>query len=264
MRILRRIVLLLLLVLPSVAGTTLAAEDALLPLRIAYLDDAGSALILLAAGGDEFRDVGLVPTLIKVESAGAAWRFLRNGQADVVAVDALSALDEISRDGSLVLYSGSGHLGEQRTDGEGVVDAPPARIVLVTLRERLVRERRLFNPVVEALVRAYCRSIRKPDSLLPVLATLRNGSSVGERVLVADPNPGYDGLDRLWKEQGLQRRGQPRDYLSSHINEEYYCDSLYLLLDRSPEDPDLRRLLSRAVCVPNCCTPYRASPAAHG
>lgn len=252
--------LLLLTVLTQMAGAALGAEDALLPLRIAYLDDPGSAPILLAAGGAKFREAGLVPTLIRVESAGAAWLLLHNGQADVVAVDALSALDEISRDGRLALFSGSGHLGERQPE-DGVVDAPPARIVLVALRERLVRERLLFNPVVEALVRAYCHSIRWPDSLLPVLATLHDGSGGKGRMLKVDPNPGYDGLARIWKERGLQRLGQPRDYLSSHVNEEYYCDSLYLLLDRAPDDPDLRQLLHRAVCVPSCCTPYRASSA---
>lgn len=260
MRILLRTVLLLLFIIPQMTGAVFGAENTLLPLRIAYLDDPGSAPILLAAGGEEFRDAGLRPTLIRVESPAAAWELLGSGQTDVVAVDALSALEGISRDGRLALFSGSGHLGERQ--GEG--DVPPARIVLVALRERLVRERRLFNPVVEALVRGYCRLVRQPDSLPPVLGTLRNGAGLQGNVLLIDPDPGYDGLARIWKERALQRQGQPRDYLSSHVNEEYYCDSLYLLLDRSPNDPELRQLLNRAVCVPNCCTPYTASLTTQG
>ena len=122
------------------------------------------------------------------------------------------------------------------------------RVVLVARRDRLIRERAFFNGFVEELIKNHCLLGRTPES----------DSAVGgvKARLVSDPDPDYDGLSRLWKSRGLARPGQPRDYLSSHVNEEYFCDALYYLAERSPQDEQLRELLARAVCVPNCCAVY--------
>jgi hypothetical protein len=241
-----------------------AAANSLI--RIGYVDNPGSGLVLLAASVDAFSAVGLKARLVKATSAESALKLLKNGAIDVAAVDALSALREISVDGRIAIFSGSGYLPKGVLD-ELVADAPdnalPGRIVVVALRDRLLQERQFFNPVADALIRAYGRYYHAPEATLTDIRTHLSAVSAGGAVPVFDPNPGYDSLARLWKEQGLQRKGQPRDYLATHVNEEYFCDALYQLLDQAPKDPALNQLLNRAVCPPDCC-PVKKQPPAQG
>jgi hypothetical protein len=252
------------LLLNSLWGTPSHAASTNSLFRIGYVDNPGSGLVLLAASGDEFGAVGLKARLVKAASAESALKLLKSGVIDAAAVDALSALREISVDGRIAIFSGSGYLPKGELD-ELVADAPdnalPGRIVVVALRDRLLQERQFFNPAADALIRAYGRYYRAPGTALADIRTLLSAASAGGAMPVFDPNPGYDSLARLWKELGLQRQGQPRDYLATHVNEEYFCDALYQLLDRLPKDPALNQLLNRAVCPPDCCPVNKQLPA---
>jgi hypothetical protein len=129
--------------------------------------------------------------------------------------------------------------------------------------DQLQQERQFFNPAADALIRAYGRYFQKPGIAIADIRTHLSTASAGGAMPVFDPNPGYDSLARLWKEQGLQRQGQPQEYLATHVNEEYFCDALYQLLDQSPEDTALNQLLNRTVCPPDCC-PINKQPPAQG
>jgi len=231
--------------------------------HIGYLDDPGSGLVQHAADRGGFRAVGLRVELVKTDSAENALALLKSCAIDAAAVDSISALADIARDGRIAIFSGSGHLpatvNSLDANGKTPDKTPAERIVIVALRERLLSERQLFNRVSDALIRAYASYYRQQEKAPGEIRQNPGPNSAGTAIVLLDPNPGYDDLARLWKERGLQREGQPRDYLATHINEEYFCDALYLLLERAPDDPALLLLLNRAVCVPNCCSIYKQS-----
>lgn len=219
-----------------------AADMVSEPVRVVITNASyGRALEQLAAMGRV--------RLTRAGSGETAWSLLKEDKADVVAMEVLTALERISGDGTLALFASLGRPAELAGQSD-VNRVSPHRVVLVARRERLLRERIFFNKFVEELIRNHCHVDRKPEE--------RPGQEEIMADFASDPDPGYDELARLWKSRGLGRPGQPRDYLSSHVIEEYYCDALYYLADRSPEDEKLRELLARAVCVPNCCTVYPA------
>lgn len=256
-------ILCLALLLNALLGLPAHAATSNPLIRIGYVDNPGSGLVLLAAAGDEFDAVRLKVRLVHTASTESALTLLKKRVIDAAAVDALSALREISEDGRIAIFSGSGHLPPSELE-ELVADAQDnsqaGRIVVVALRERLQKDWQIFNPVSDALIRAYVRSFRKPGTVLEDIHPYLGTASTVGAIPVFDPNPGYDNLARIWKEQRLQRQGQPRDYLATHVNEEYFCDALYLRLDRSPKDPALNQLLNRAVCPPDCCPIKKKSP----
>lgn len=235
-------------------------------LRIGWLDNPGSGLVRLAAARNEFGRVGLRVELIPVASAEAALAQIKAGTLDAATVDSLSALRDIAQDGSIAIFSGAGHQLETPVETLAVEEtdaALPQRIVVAALRQRLQIEREVFNPLADALIRAFGAYLREQRAAGNDIRTgnSASGTAAGGKSAMLDPNPGYDRLARLWKEQGLQGEDKPRDYLASHVNEEYFCDALYYSLELTPHDPALNHLLNRAVCPPNCCTLYKQSTA---
>jgi len=261
MKRLLRLVACLALLLLAFRGVPAHAASTSAAVRIGYMDTSGSGLVLLASAWNSFNDEGLRAEMVKVASPESALALLNSGTLDAVAVDALFALRTISDNDRIVIFSGSGHLSRGSWDElvtEPADSAQPGRVVVVALRERLARERHLFNPIVYSLIKAYSRYFQKPETALAAIRPLLGLAATAHPVF--DPNPGYDNLARLWKEQKLQRQGQPRDYLSNHVNEEYFCDALYVLLEQTPKDPGLNQLLKRAVCPPDCCPLRKAAP----
>ncbi len=259
-----RLVACLALLLYAFWGVQAHAASTSVKVRIGYMDTPGSGLVLLASAWNSFNDEGLRTEVVKVASPESALALLNNGTLDAVAMDALFALRTISDNDRIAIFSGSGHLSPGPLDElvtEPVDSAQPGRVVVVALRERLAHEQSLFNPLVHALIKAYSRYFQKPETALAAIRPRLGLAAAGEAHPVFDPNPGYDNLARLWKEQKLQRQGQPRDYLSNHVNEEYFCDALYLLLEQTPKDPGLNQLLKRAVCPPDCCPLRKTAPA---
>jgi hypothetical protein len=244
------------LLLNLVWGATAHTASTSATVRIGYIDTPGSGLALLAAARNAVNGEGPGIEAVKVVSPESGLSLLNDGALDAVAVDALSALREISANDRIAIFAGSGYLSSgppNELEADASDKALSGRIVVVALRQRLVNEQRFFNTFIHALIRAYSNFSQNQEAALAAIRPYLKSTAAVDTHSVFDPNPGYDGLARLWKVQGLQRQGQPRSYLSDHVNEEYFCDALYLLLEQTPKDPGLNQLLKRAVCPPDCC-----------
>lgn|GEM_PF-3703358 len=227
-----------------------AAADASsqsLPLRLGYLEHPGSALCLVAGSKGFFRAEGVRVRLIRFRDTESGLAALAAGRIDAGAVAVGETLQQIAGGKELRIIAGGGtargadplaDLNEATTleqESGGIVVAVAAS-PRAPGKENMIR-------LVTALIRAY--------------QGLQKGfGGVGHGAVHFDPNPDYRRIERLWRFDGLQGEGMPRDFLASHVYEEIYCDALDRLMDRDgPKDGVLQKLFSEAVCVPDCCPP---------
>jgi hypothetical protein len=223
-------------------------------IRFGYLDTPGSALILLAEAKGYFKSEQLTVTLIRYTSAPDLLTALGSGDIQAGSLSLEDALRAVSAGKRLRIISGGGtpkgdaalkdldpsvqsNLGSREivtVAQEGLGKNAAVRLVTALIRSHLSL---LHNECTE------WQAIRNILAQIPVAGGYR-----------FDPNPDFYRFEALWKELQLQRPEMRRDYLAGAVYEEIYCDALdRVLVDGDLNDPTLKELFKKAICVPNCC-----------
>ena len=223
--------------------------------RFGYLDDPGSVLPLLAARQGEFRKEGLDVTLVEYASADEGLAALAAGKLDAGSFPVGAVLQAIAENGDLQIIAGGGRPKpgelEDEIDRNASADLGIREVVTVIRSGKNA-------PIKETAIRLVTSQIRAHQELRQhatrALRSIRHLSALPPPGSYAfDPNPDYYRFAPIWKKLELQRPEMRRDHLAGHVYEEIYCDALDRALDADPQNVELKRLASAAVCTPDCC-----------
>ncbi|WP_243375108.1 hypothetical protein [Geotalea sp. SG265] len=229
------------------------------PVRIGYLDHPGASLVVLAEVAGLYKSNGLEAALVPFGDGAQVLAALETGHLAFGAVPVEQTLGRIGAGGGLNIIAGGGRL--EHDDMVGELDEedggePNSGIVIVAATGPGALDKEIQVRLVTALIQAY--QCLKKDPLKAWRQIVELVPDADQRHPHLDPDPDFWRLKRLWTALGLQKEGMKRDFLSSHVNEEIYCDALDDLLDADGrKDPVLLKLNSRAVCVPDCCPTKR-------
>jgi hypothetical protein len=245
--------LFILTVLLLLVAVTAQARQKPSRLRIGYLNEPGSALVLLAAQEGHLRHERLAGTLDQFATAEAGLAALAEGRIDAGAFPLAAVLKAIAANGGLQIIAGGGTPNGHELEA-ALNDNPSRRqaeeVVTVTRKGKTALPKETATRLVTALIRAY-RDLQPGARPLPTIRRL--SQPLRPRAYTFDPNPDYYRFAATWTELGLQRSDMRRDYLAGHVFEEVYCDALDRAVDAQPQDAVLQKLASIAVCVPDCC-----------
>jgi len=226
-------------------------------LRIGYLENAGSALVLLADANGLFKAENLTVSLVKYRSTSDGLAALNSGAIQAGTFPAGVVLKAISQGGTFSIIAGGGTVKSAASPDELEQLVQPERNPDGFITVESVNEASLQKGVairlVSALIRAHLAFQRDQQAAWQSISTKLSRLPVADTVRF-DPNPDYYRLADIWKDLSLQRPDMKRDYLASHIQDEIYCDALDRVIDENnPSNPILQRLSQKAICVPDCC-----------
>ncbi|MBU5613243.1 ABC transporter substrate-binding protein [Geomonas azotofigens] len=224
-------------------------------IRLGFLDDPGSALVLLADAGSLFKEEGLEVKLVRFNDSASGLASLAAGKVDVGAFAVGETLKAIAKGHQLRIIAGGG------TDRTGSlldeVDASARleredRGVVVSLPDLPgAPGKETLAKLVSALIKADLLLHNHPARAWNSIAHQRPTKGRDFRF---DPDPDYYRLADIWKRLDLQAPSMARSFLADHIYDEIYCDALHDLRDGEGEpDPVLKKLADKAVCPPDCC-----------
>lgn len=248
-----------LLILPALVllfcGTANAGQKA--PhLRFGYLDDPGSALVLLAAEHGHFKAERLSVSLVKYGSAAEGLAALAAGKIEAGAFPAGDVLRAIAGDGDLQIIAGGGTPKPDELQAELDRNAQSelwaSEVVTVIRSGKNAGSKETAIRLVKSLIRAY-QEVHQHE--VKALQSINNQFSQPPLpgAYSFDPNPDYYRFAAIWENLGLQRPDMRRDHLAGHVYEEIYCDALDRAVDAEPQNVVLQKLSSVAVCTPDCC-----------
>lgn len=242
------------LLLLSLAAEPSAAQTAA-AIRLGYLDQTGSAVVLLADSASLYKEEGIEVKPVRFDDSAAGLAALAAGRVDIGAFAVGETLKAIARGDRLRIIAGGG------TDQTGTllddVDASPRlereeRGIVVTASELPgAPDKEALAKLVTALIKAHVMLHNQPARAWGSIAGQSPGKGQGFRF---DPDPDYWRLAGIWKRLDLQAAGMPRGFLADHVYDEIYCDALHDLSEEEGEpDPVLKKLAEKAVCPPDCC-----------
>jgi len=236
-------------------GTANAGQKAY-HLRFGYLDDPGSALVMLAAEHGYFKGERLSVTLVKYNSAGEGLTALAAGKITAGAFPAGDVLRAIADYENLQIIAGGGtpKPGELQAelDRSAQKELQESEVVTVTRSGKNAGDKETAIRLVKALIRAHQQlQQHETKSLQSIKHHFSHQPLPG--ACSFDPNPDYYRFAAIWENLGLQRPDMRRDHLADHVYEEIYCDALDRVLDADPQNELLQKLSSVAVCTPDCC-----------
>lgn len=253
----RTILAALLLMLPLAAVAGAASLGA--PLRLGYLDHPGTALCLIAADKGYFKAEGVAVRLVRFADTAEGLAVLGAGKIDLGAFGVGETLRQIADGKGLRIIGGGGT--ERTADPLAELDEAAVRelenggIVVVVAEGRRAPGKETMTRCVTALIRAHQALLKEPETAWHSVARQISQPAAAGSVHF-DPSADYRRMERLWRSANLQGEGRPRDFLTSHVYEEIYCDALDRLVDRDGlQDEVLQKLFREAVCVPDCCPP---------
>jgi len=254
MMLVRRLLILLTL-LVLLCGTANAGQKAY-HLRFGYLDDPGSALVLLAAEHGYFKGERLSVTLVKYDNADKGVAALAAGKIEAGAFPAGDVLRAIAGGGDLQIIAGGGTQKpvelQAELDQSAQKELQAREVVTVINGGKTAGAKEAATRLVKALIRAHLQlQQHETKSLQSIKHHFSHQPLPGAYSF--DPNPDYYRFAAIWEDLGLQKPGMRRDHLSSHVYEEIYCDALDRALDADPQNELLQKLSSVAVCTPDCC-----------
>jgi hypothetical protein len=242
--------LMTLLTLTLMAGPGYAAQP-LAVVRFGYLEQTGSALFLIAKAHRLFRAEGLDLVPVRFRDSASGEEALVAGRIDAGAFEVGTILDAIGNGHPLRIIAGGGVDASAGLLEELDAEREDRGIVIVAGEGPRALDKTTLVKITSALIKADLMLQNHPAKAWSTIARHRPGK---QRSFRFDPNPDYWHLADLWKRHGLQAREMPRDFLANHVYEEIYCDALdRLVLGDGTDDPALQKLVSKAVCVPNCC-----------
>ena len=214
-------------------------------LRFGYLDHPGSALFLIAAAKEYFREEGLQVELIRYSESARGLSALETGVIDVGAFTTSDSLSAIADGKGFRIIAGGGTQlsANPLTELDDTLQAETdSRGIIVLISPSWPNaEKGTIIQLTAAIIKAY-RTQQQSQTR----------DSKHTAAVHFDPNPDYWRLERIWRSLGLQDSTMKRDFLASHVYEEIYCDALDRML-LGPIDSILQQLFSKAVCTPNCC-----------
>lgn len=226
-------------------------------LRLGYLDTPGSAPCLLAYAKGYYKKEGWKVVLTGYSDSRKGLADLSASKIDIGVFALGHTLQQIAADNRIQIIAGSGTA--QRSDLLADIDDAARSeqehhgIVVSALQNsktlnkdtmirfvsRLIHAHRDINNNGDDSWKRISKWIKRPDSNISVSF---------------DPNPDFWRLEQYWQKLGLQQEKMPKDYLTKHVYEEIYCEALELIVSKSaPDDQILKKLLSKAVCAPDCC-----------
>ncbi len=254
MMLIRR--LLIFLTLGTLLCGTANAGQRSFQLRFGYLDDPGSAPVLLAAEHGYFKRERLSVTLVKFDSVDKGVAALAAGKIEAGAFPAGDVLRTIAGSGDLQIVAGGGTPmpGEllAELDRSAQSELRAREMVTVINSGKTAGTKETATRLVKALIRAHQQlQQHETKSLQSIKHHLSHQPLPGAYRF--DPNPDYYRFAATWEDLGLQKPGMRRDHLNSHVYEEIYCDALDRALDEDPQNEVLQKLSSVAVCIPDCC-----------
>lgn len=218
--------------------------------RLGYLAEPENTLCVVGAEQGLFSRSGLEVALVRFHDPAGVLEALANGDLEAGALPADEALKAIARGVDVRIIAGGGTELGNESDSKGMEEGEPGSVVLIPGRLSAPRDKSTVTRLTTALIRAYQYLARQQWNLAQREVQTQPGST---RVTF-NPNPDYWRLERLWQRLGLSDPAQPGDFLANHVYEEIYCDALDQILDDSDlDDPVLKQLFDKAVCVPNCC-----------
>jgi hypothetical protein len=256
---LRRIFITLSITLLLASGKT-ATGQTQETISLGYLDSPGSALVKVAANKNYYTVEGLSIELKTYGNAAEGLTALNAGAIQVGAFPAAAVLRAISQGSSLKIIAGGGTPKDRsllaELDQEQQHEHRAQEIIVVVRDSQPTLTKTEAIKLVTALIRAH-QALHHNE--LPAGQPVKSGTKISSYTeeYLFDPNPDYYRLEPLWQELGLQRPEMRRDHLAGHVYEEIYCDALdRIIVDGDLNDPVLKKLFKKAICVPNCCPAY--------
>ena len=248
----RRLIYPLLFALLISAGR--GAAEPLPTVRFGYLEETGSALILIAAANGLFPKEGVAVHAIPFRDSASGLAALATGKIDAGGFAVEETLRAIARGDQVRIIAGGG------TDStETILDEVDASVrqereergIVVAAGGRKGLDKETLVALATALIKADVMLQNRPSQAWGSIPGYRPGK---ERSFRFDPDPDYWRLSGIWQRHGLQRDGMPRDFLADRVYEEIYCDALEGLTQGDGEvDPTVKKLAQKAVCPPDCC-----------
>jgi hypothetical protein len=256
---LRRHLLILTGTLTLLCGSPVIAREPT-SLRVGYLDDPGSALVLLADARGLFRTEQLQVTLTRLASPDEGLAALESGVIQAATLPAATALRAISRGSELKIIAAGGTPkdgGLLAEVNQGLqLEQQQREIVTVVPGKKGAPGKTEAVQLVSALIRAH-QAMQHDEQQAWRLIGKKLTKPAVTASFTFDPNPDYYRLATLWQGLGLQRPEMARDFLAGHVYEEIYCDALdRIIVDSDLNDPVLQQLFRKAICVPNCCPAF--------
>jgi hypothetical protein len=218
--------------------------------RLGYVENPESALCVVGAEQGLFRQAGLEVTLVRFPDPSDVLEALGKGNIEAGAIPADDALNAIAQGVDVRIIAGGGTETRQAQGIGGIWESEPGSVVLIHGRLSTPRDKRTVTRLTAALIRAHQYLAKQQRNPAQREAAIKPGSTQ----VTFNPNPDYWRLERLWQRLGLSDPAKPGDFLANHVYEEIYCDALdQILVDSDLNDPVLKQLFDKAVCVPNCC-----------
>ncbi|QXE91410.1 ABC transporter substrate-binding protein [Geomonas subterranea] len=224
-------------------------------IRLGYLDDPGSALVLLAEAGSLFKEEGLEVKTVRFDDSAAGLAALVAGKVDVGAFRVADTLKAIARGNRLRIIAGGGtdRTGSllDEVDTSGRLEREERGIVVTSADLPGAPDKETLAKLVSALIKADLLLHNHPARAWSSIPSHRPREG---RYFRFDPDPDYYRLADIWKRLDLQAPGMARSFLADHVYDEIYCDALHDLKEGEGEsDPVLKKLADKAVCPPDCC-----------
>jgi hypothetical protein len=224
-------------------------------LRFGYLDDPGSALILLADVKGHFKSEQVTVTLIRYTSTQEILTALGSDAIQAGSVPLEEALRAVSTGKRLKIISGG---GTPKGGDDLLKELVPSyqsdyrtREIVTVAQEGLGKKAAV--QLVAALIRSHVSLQHEERKEWPSIREKLTQTPVAGSIIF-DPNPDFYRFEALWKELRLQRPEMRRDHLAGAVYEEIYCDALdRVLVEGDLNDPTLQQLFKKAICVPDCC-----------
>ncbi|MBJ6749492.1 ABC transporter substrate-binding protein [Geomonas anaerohicana] len=224
-------------------------------IRLGYLDDPGSALVLLADAGNLFKEEGLEVKPVRFKDSAGGLASLAAGKVDVGAFAVRETLMAIARGDRLRIIAGGGtdRTGSllDEVDASARLEREDRGIVVILSDLPGAPDKETLAKLVSTLIKADLLLHNHPDRAWSSIARHRPAEG---RNFSFDPDPDYYRLAGIWKRLDLQAPNMERSFLADHVYDEIYCDALHDLREGEGEaDPVLKKLADKAVCPPDCC-----------